>query len=148
MLKSTIYVCALILLLTKGILAQTVSDGDKIIGIWLTEDKDGTVEIYKSGNVYYGKLLWGTAMYEADGTTPRKDLNNANPKLRTRLIKNLVFLTGLVYNGSEWTNGEIYNSLNGKTYSCNAQLVAGKLNIHGYVGIPLFGKTIVWTRVK
>jgi uncharacterized protein (DUF2147 family) len=48
-----------------------------------------------------------------------------------------------------WENGEIYDPESGKTYSCNMKMeTADKLNIRGYIGISLIGRTEVWTRVK
>jgi uncharacterized protein (DUF2147 family) len=46
----------------------------------------------------------------------------------------------------EW-RGEIYNRENAKTYSCIMTIGAqGELLLHGYVGIPWFGRTSAWTR--
>lgn len=39
-------------------------------------------------------------------------------------------------------------SKNGKTYSCNMTLAGNKLNVRGYVGISMIGRTSVWTKVQ
>jgi uncharacterized protein (DUF2147 family) len=126
--------------------AQT-SGGDRILGVWLSENKDGKIEVYKSGSKYFGKLIWGKKMYEADGTTSRKDVENKNEKLRSRNLKDLVMLTNFTYDDNAWDGGEIYDPYSGKTYSCTLKLKEGKLNIRGYVGVSLFGRTSVWERV-
>ena len=47
----------------------------------------------------------------------------------------------------EW-QGEIYNRENAKTYSCRITLGnPDQLVLRPYIALPLFGKTILWTRV-
>ena len=123
-------------------------ESDKILGHWLSEDKDGKIEVYKNGDKYYGKLVWASKMYEADGKTSRKDDKNTNADLRNRNLKDLVILTGFTYDDGSYTGGKIYDPKNGKTYSCNMTLKGETLNIRGYIGISLLGRTTVWTRVK
>lgn len=48
--------------------------------------------------------------------------------------------------GRRWASGSIYDPNDGKTYSCKLELDGETLRIRGYVGIPLFGRTEVWTR--
>lgn len=121
---------------------------DKILGTWLSETKEGKIEIYRVGNKYYGKLVWSKNMYAADGKTSNKDLNNEDKKLRNRDLKNLVLLNNLVFDEDEYNGGTIYDPKNGSTYKCYMTLNGDKLNIRGYIGISLIGRTSVWTRVK
>ena len=37
--------------------AQEVN-ADDILGVWLNEDKDAHVDIYKEGDKFYGKIVW------------------------------------------------------------------------------------------
>ena len=63
----------------------------------------------------------------------------------------LVILRDFVYDEEYvWEDGEIYNPKDGKTYSCKMELSKDKntLEVRGYVGISLFGKTNTWTRQK
>ena len=121
---------------------------DRILGVWLSEEKDGKIEIYKSGNKYLGKLIWGKTIFEADGITSKKDTKNTDEKLRTRNLKDLVMLTDFVYEDGEWTDGKIYDPKSGKTYSSTMKLQGNTLSLRGYVGISLLGRTSVWTRVN
>ncbi len=127
---------------------QNASSADKILGVWLSEEKDGKIEIYKSGNKYLGKLIWGKTIFEADGVTSKKDTKNSDEKLRTRNLKDLVMLTDFVYEDGEWTDGKIYDPKSGKTYSSTIKLQGNTLSLRGYVGISLLGRTSVWTRVN
>jgi uncharacterized protein (DUF2147 family) len=95
-----------------------------------------------------GKLIWSNKMYEADGVTSKKDLKNAEEKLRNRNLKDLLLLTEFIFEDGAWTDGKIYDPKSGKTYSSTMKLEGNTLNIRGYVGISLLGRTTVWTRVK
>lgn len=136
---------SLVLFLLFVIAANTFAQ-TSILGVWLNENKDAKIEVYKSGNKYFGKLIWGKTMYEADGTTSKKDVENKNEKLRSRNLKDLVILSNFTYHDNVWDGGEIYDPYSGKTYSCTLKLKDGKLNIRGYVGVSLFGRTSVWER--
>jgi len=127
--------------------AQT-QEADKILGLWLSEDKTGKIDVYKANGKYFGKLIWGKTMYETDGITSRKDVQNKDEKLRSRNLKDLVMLTDFTYHDGVWDGGQIYDPYSGKTYSCTLKLKDGKLNIRGYIGVSLFGRTSVWERVK
>ena len=147
-MKKVIYVFVLALFFCIKMQAQVITEGDKVLGVWLSEEKDGKVEIYKAGNKYMGKLIWSNKMYEADGVTSKKDLKNAEEKLRNRNLKDLLLLTDFVFEDGAWTDGKIYDPKSGKTYSSTMKLQGTTLNIRGYVGISLLGRTTVWTRVK
>lgn len=123
-------------------------NADAITGIWLSEDKDGKIEIYKSGNYYYGKLIWGKGLYEADGKTPKKDTKNPDTKLRERPLLNLVMLSRFTYEDGEWIDGEVYDPTSGKTYSSKMMLNGKDLELRGFIGTSLFGKSTIWTRVR
>ena len=86
-------------------------------------------------------------MFEADGKTSKKDLKNDDIKLRGRNLKDLVLLNNLIYDDGEYTGGNIYDPENGSTYKCYMVLDGNRLNIRGYIGISLIGRTSVWTRV-
>lgn len=53
-------------------------------------------------------------------------------------------------NKNQWINGEILDPINGKTYRCNLVLLenGNQANIRGYIGLPLFGRSQTWLRVK
>ena len=126
--------------------AQT-EPADKILGEWINEEKDTRIEIYKTGNQYAGKLIWSVDLIEADGTTARKDANNTNEKLRTRSLLNVDLLQDFIYSEGIWDDGKMYDPKSGKTYSCLIKLRNEKMEIRGYVGVPLLGRTTYWERV-
>jgi uncharacterized protein (DUF2147 family) len=46
-----------------------------------------------------------------------------------------------------WENGKCYDPESGNTYRCKMRMTSPEqLEMRGYVGIPLFGRTYVLTR--
>lgn len=125
----------------------TYAQQDAIVGYWLNKSKDAKIEIFKrENNRYYGKLVWLKDSLDVDGK-PKKDVNNRDPSLRTRLLKDMILLKGFNKDKNLYTGGTIYDPQNGKTYSCKITFKdRNTLIIRGYVGIPLFGRTTTWTR--
>lgn len=130
---------AVLLLIGLASFAQA-SNENRIIGTWISESRDGKVEIYRQGNLLYGKIVWT----KNDGA---KDDKNPDPKKRNQLLLGLVILNNFKEDGNnKWTGGTIYDPETGKTYSCNMKLNGKNLEIRGYVGVSLFGRTSIWTR--
>ncbi len=115
---------------------------DEIIGTYWGPEKDGKIEIYKIGKKYFGKISWGKE--------PRKDTENPDPALRNRDVIGLTFLHDFVYDGNgTWEEGTIYDPKSGKTYDSKITIDSdGNLKLRGYVGISLFGRTEIFTRIK
>ncbi len=131
--------------------AQDVK-ADDIIGVWLTQDNDSYVEIYKEGNKYFGKITWLKTPIDSITGKPEVDDKNENPKLRNRPVMGMKLLTNFVFDGEdEWEDGQIYDPKKGSTYSCYMEFPDKKnknrLKIRGYIGISLLGRTVYWTRV-
>lgn len=123
-------------------------NADAIIGTWLTEKKDAHVQIFKSGNQYFGKLVWIKDPYQPDGKTPKVDKENPDPSLRKRPLLNLVFLSGFVFEDGVWREGKIYDPESGKTYSAKIKLNGSVLDLRGYIGFSALGRTSSWTRLS
>jgi uncharacterized protein (DUF2147 family) len=142
-MKKVILLTVIIFSSFSAILAQD----DKIIkGVWLNSDKDAKIEIYSVGKQYSGKIIWAKNMFLVDGATPAKDIRNPDGNLKNRTIANMVIIDGFTYEDGEWSGGKIYDPKTGKTYSGKMKISGGKLEVRAYVGSPMFGKTIIWTR--
>lgn len=133
------------ILLSLNLFAQVNSN--TIIGVWEMDDKTAKMEIFKDGEEYKAKLLWGAEIVNEDGSS-KKDLENPDEKLRDRDLVGQVYLTGLHYEDEEWEDGKIYNNRNGKWYNCYAWMKKDVLNLRGYLGLPMFGQTTEWNRIK
>jgi len=63
-------------------------------------------------------------------------------------IIGMTILWGLKKDGDSWAGGEILDPHNGKTYRCKMTLSDdGKsLNVRGFIGISLIGRSQIWWR--
>lgn len=107
------------ILLSAFSLAQSYSDA--ILGKWKSSDGKTTVEIYKSGNTYSGKIVGLQEPYDASGK-PRTDIKNPDVSLRNRPLIGLLVLSNLKFKDGFWKGGDIYSSQNGKSYTCDVWL--------------------------
>ena len=139
---------SLVLLFTAICFSGFSQTKDAVLGKWINSSKEAHIEIYKKSDRYFGKIVWMAAPKDEKGNT-KTDLKNPQESLRSRPILGLEILTNFVYDDGKWTDGKIYDPKSGKTYSCNISFTdKGDLNIRGYVGISLIGRTDVWKRVK
>ncbi len=119
-----------------------------VVGKWKLENGSAIVEVYRSGDVYNGKIVWLKNPTEVDGT-PAVDKNNPDSKLRSRYLIGLNMLSGLKKNGSEYSGGNIYDPANGKTYYCTMKVEGNTLKVRGSLDKRGFlGRTMDWFRVK
>ena len=134
----------LTILINNFLFSQNSND---IIGIWLNEERNAKIEIYKSENLFFGKMIWLKEPKDINGEF-KTDKNNPNKNLRNKKLLGLKILSNLIWNHKEkeWINGSIYNARDGKTYKLFANLSEEKLKLRGYVGFSLFGKTTIWTK--
>ncbi len=140
--------------LVIAVTSANAAGSEDILGVWNTERREAKIMIYKCGEKYCGKIVWfKDTNYPADskdGTpgTPILDHNNPNPKLKKNPIIGLQILYDFTFTGNNsWTGGKLYNPDNGKTYSGKMTLVSpNQLNLRGFIGISLIGRTTKWTR--
>ncbi|RXK50951.1 DUF2147 domain-containing protein [Aquirufa rosea] len=134
-----------ILLLLFNCLFVTISlaepPSDVILGDWISQQKDGKITIYKQGDKFYGKISWSK-------TPGKKDTKNPNEALKSRDLLGAVILKDFSFTGSAWENGTIYDPHSGKTYDCILKIKDNNktLDIRGFVGVAMFGRTSTWTR--
>ena len=143
-MKAWRIVFVLMLLAAASVRAQT-NEG-AIAGTWESDEKDVRMEYFQEGDHYNARLLWGNKIVETDGTTSKKDAKNPDESLRSRNIIGIVSLTGLKWNGKEFTEGRIYDPPSGKTYKCKAWVAGDKLYLRGFMGFSMMGKTVAWHR--
>lgn len=132
-------------ILSINTFAQKINE-DIIIGTWLTGSGKGKVQIYKTGVEYNGKIVWLKEPTYPDGK-PKVDKHNSDVAKQTNPILGLNMLKGFVFHDDKWIDGTIYDPENGKTYSCKITWRDGKLDVRGYMGISLIGRTDTWFKV-
>lgn len=121
---------------------------DLILGKWLNATGNSHIQIYSSGNKFFGRLVWLKEPLDASGK-PKLDKENPNNELSKRPIQGMVLLKDFIYNDGIWDGGTIYDPKTGKTYSCKISAEGkNKINVRGFVGFSLLGRTEIWTRVE
>lgn len=135
----------LLLLSGTAVMAQSK---DMIIGNWLNATGEAQIQIFTSGNKYFGKLVWLKESLNEKGV-PKNDRHNPDTELMNRPLIGLFILKGFVFNKSVWDGGSVYDPKTGKTYDCRISLKdPNTLNVRGFVGVSILGRTENWTRVK
>ena len=139
---------ALMLLLTAISFAGFTQNKDAVLGKWINSTGEAHVDITKRGDKYFGKIVWLKAPKDEKGTI-KTDIKNPEESLRSKPIIGLEILKNFVFEDGKWTDGKIYDPKSGKTYSCNMTMKGNDvLNMRGYVGISLIGRSETWKRVK
>ena len=146
MVTKKIFGLIFILMFTLPVFSQ---NRDAVLGKWLNVSGEGQIMIYKKGNEYFGKLVWLKSPNDEKGN-PKLDIKNPEISLITRPVLGLEILKNFSYDGEGiWVDGSIYDPKTGKTYSCKMSMESSeKLDIRGFVGFSILGKTETWTKVK
>ena len=144
-MKRTVFWLICLLLSMGG--RVMADEADAILGEWYTKDSKALVQVYKTDNIYNGKIVWLKEPKKEDGSE-KLDTNNPDESRRSDPVIGLNLVKGFVYKGkNKWGDGTIYDPDNGKTYSCNMTLMEdGTLKVRGFIGISLIGRTQVWVR--
>ncbi|MEA1850510.1 MULTISPECIES: DUF2147 domain-containing protein [Chryseobacterium] len=119
----------------------------QIEGKWKTIDDEtkqakSIVEIYKKGDQYYGKVSQLLIKPANPNCVDCKDDRKNKPILGMEIIR------GLKKEGDEFTGGTITDPKTGKTYKCTIKREGDKLNVRGYLGFSLIGRTQTWYKVN
>jgi uncharacterized protein (DUF2147 family) len=128
---------------------QQADAGDRLLGVWEPSNGRARVKIEKIGAKYYGKIVWVIEPIDPETKLPKTDKNNPDPALKSAPLKGYRMLKDFVYTGKDtWTEGTIYDPLNGSTYSCTIKMKDNNtLDIRGYIGVQALGRTDVWKRL-
>ena len=138
-----------LVLATAGLtMAQSV-EGDLILGVWESGSGKARVKIDKLGEKYFGRIVWLREPNNEEGK-PKVDKNNPDEKLRNTPLLGYRMLKDFVYTGEKnWEDGTIYDPENGSTYSCEITMTdENTLDVRGFIGLSVFGRTDVWKRVQ
>ena len=87
-------------------------------------------------------------LFDQPGDDPAHLCKECKGERKDKPIVGMTILWGLKKDGETWAGGEILDPHNGKVYRCKMTLSEdGKsLNVRGYIGISLIGRTQTWYR--
>jgi len=118
-------------------------------GLWKTfSDRngqpDGLVRIVEVAG-HYEATVQAVFSPPAPSANPLCEL--CPGELKDKPVVGLKIMRDLHPDGDAYA-GEILDPDDGNVYRCTVRLIEGgrKLEVRGYVGLPIFGRTQVWTR--
>lgn len=119
-------------------------------GLWKTIDDHtgqpkGLVRIREVNGQYEGKI---EKIFPKPGDDPAPKCDKCDGARRNQPVLGMTFLWGLTKQGDEYQNGEILDPENGKVYRAKMKVVDGgkKLEVRGFIGFSLFGRSQIWLR--
>ncbi|MBP3947164.1 DUF2147 domain-containing protein [Psychrobacter sp. K31L] len=140
------------LTLTAGALLSTSVFAASLNGTkWQTiDDKTGEkkaiIQLNESNGKVSGKIIKVLNKEEAKAVCTK-----CPGSLKNKPIEGLQILSGLKADGNnKWSDGKLVDPESGKTYSGKLTLSDNgqSLDLRGYVGSPLFGRSQTWQRIK
>ena len=143
------YVVALTLLLVGA--ASALAQSDTPAGLWRTiDDKTGKdrslVRIVDNAGVLEGRVE--QILNRQPDDDPDHLCRKCEGERKDKPVIGMTILWGLKRDGQQWSGGEILDPKNGKIYRAKVKLVDGgkKLEVRGYIGISLLGRSQTWVR--
>jgi uncharacterized protein (DUF2147 family) len=133
--------------------ASTVWAQATPVGLWKTiDDKTGgeraLVRISESGGVFTGRI---EKVLAADAV-PDAKCDKCEDDRKDKPMVGLEIVRGVKKADSDnmWDGGTILDAREGKIYKVRMQPADGgkKLEVRGYVGMPMLGRTQTWIRVE
>ncbi len=123
------------------------------VGLWKTiDDKTKTeraqIRISEAGGVFSGKL---EKLLAADAK-PDSVCDKCSDDRKDKPIVGMEIMRGVKRGDGDnlWDGGTILDAAEGKVYKVRLQLAEGgkKLEVRGYVGMPMLGRTQTWIRIE
>ena len=140
---------AVLLLLLAATTARAATD--TAAGLWRTID-DATgkvrslVRISEHGGTYSGTVE--QILITLPDDDPQHRCVHCTGERKDQPIVGMTILWGMQRDGDSYTGGELLDPHNGKTYSAKMTLLDGgkKLDVRGFIGFSLIGRSQVWVR--
>lgn len=149
MMKCCLTVCLLALMTPPAYAGEAADPFATVKGVWLTEEKDGAVELYNCGDELCGKFYWLKAEPGVAATADVDD-KNPDPKLRNRPLCGMQFMGGFKPDDDgEFTGGWIYSPRHGTKFSSEIHPHSkDELELRGYMVLPILGASQTWTKAE
>ena len=146
--KTRLTLASLLLAATGSVWAQATP-----AGLWRTiDDESGKekslVRIVESGGVFTAKVEKITDPAKASDVCEKcTDERKGQPIVGMTIMRSVKQDSG---DKGLWDGGDILDPKNGKVYKVRLKPIeeGKKLEVRGYIGAPLFGRTQTWIRVE
>jgi uncharacterized protein (DUF2147 family) len=127
-----------------------LADNSSPVGLWNNvDDKTGKpkadIRISESNGVLQGRV---EKLYRGPSEDQHPICSECEGDDRGRPVIGLSIIDGMRKDGDAWSGGTILDPENGKVYRSRLRLIDGgrRLEVRGYVGVPVLGRSQVWVR--
>lgn len=131
-----------------AIASPVMADPGSPVGLWKNiDDKTGQpkalVRIEEVDGVLRGRIESVLTPGRADAVC-----DQCEGELEGKPIRGMRILDGLRKVGDWWEGGTILDPNNGKTYKSQVRTIEGgaRLEVRGFIGMPILGRTQTWVR--
>jgi len=138
----------LFLLADAGLAAEPAQPAE--IGLWQTiSDKTGKPQGYIRIQLV-GDELRGVIEKGMPGDDPNEICTKCRGERKNQKKIGMTIITGMHRQDDHWGGGEILDPDSGTLYRCKIRAVdsGGKLEVRGFIGISLLGRTQTWLRAE
>lgn len=133
-------------LVAPSVWAQNMSP----VGLWKTIDDEtgkprSLVRITENNGVVSGKI---EKLFREPNEVQNPVCEKCEGALKDQPVLGMTILNGLHKDGDVYDGGTVLDPHNGKTYRAKLTVTDNgqKLDMRGYIGTPLFGRTQTWIR--
>ncbi|RPE81370.1 DUF2147 domain-containing protein [Vulcaniibacterium tengchongense] len=140
----------LLALLLLALPLAAFAQGASPVGSWTTiDDKTqkpkSVVEIYQAKD---GTLAGRVAEILQSDRGPNPVCDKCTGERKGKPVKGMVILWGVRQKGDSWEGGQILDPASGKVYSVKVRPIEDgkKLEVRGFLGFSLLGRTQTWVR--
>ena len=129
---------------------STAHASDSPVGLWRTiDDKTGKekslVRIVEANGELRATI---EKLFREPNEEATPNCDKCPGERKNKPVVGMMIMTGLKKSGSEYDGGEILDPANGKIYRVKMWIAEGgkKLNVRGFIGVSLLGRTQIWLR--
>jgi uncharacterized protein (DUF2147 family) len=121
---------------------------ESLDGYWMDSHGEVILQFGPCGRDRCGRVAWLKKPRGPD-RGPLRDFRNSDTKLQNRFVCGLVVVTGFKKQpDGTWADGNVYVPDHGMSFSGYAEVLdRNKVKVTGYMLIPIFGSSEVWTRM-
>ncbi|QNA87889.1 DUF2147 domain-containing protein [Massilia sp. Dwa41.01b] len=120
------------------------------VGLWKTIDDEtklpkALVRVTEENGALQGKI---EKLFRGQNEDQNPKCTACTDSRKNQPIIGMTILSGLKKDGNEYSGGEILDPAKGKVYKSKATLRDGgqKMEVRGYIGMPMLGRSQIWQR--
>ena len=140
----------ILLLIALGLMSTRAAANENPVGLWRTiDDKSGKEKSLVRVSESNGQLqITVEKLFREPGEEPNPLCDKCPGEKKNKPVIGMQIGSGLKKDGDVWSGGEILDPQNGKTYKCKVWLEdkGKKLNVRGFIGVSVLGRTQVWVK--